>query len=74
MTPTRPTPPPRSAGALKGEWPPCRDLPWLDLASALLRLLFASERERIYQQIRYFRAVAQIDFVGAYGFLNDLLW
>jgi len=62
MTPQQPPAPSR------------RDLPWLTLAGALIHLLFASGKERIEQQIRYFRAVAQIDFVGAYGFLSDLLW
>lgn len=48
--------------------------PWLVLAIASLKLLFASGEERIREQVRYFRAIAQIDFVGLYGLLNDCLW
>ncbi len=48
--------------------------PWFVLAIAPLKLLFASGMERIHEQIRYFNAIARIDFVGVYGLLNDLLW
>lgn len=48
--------------------------PWVGLTIAPLKLLFASEVERTYVQIRYFRAIARIDFVSAYGLLHDLLW
>jgi hypothetical protein len=44
------------------------------LAIAPLKLLFASEVERIHEQVRYLNAIARIDFVGVYGLLNDLLW
>jgi hypothetical protein len=37
-------------------------------------LPFASGVERTYEQVRYFNAIARIDFVGAYGLLSDLLW
>lgn len=47
---------------------------WFVLAIAPFRLLSASEIERTKVQIRYFNAIAQIDFVGVYGWLNDLLW
>ena len=47
---------------------------WFGLAIAPLKLLFASEVERVSVQIRYFRAIAQIDFVNVYGLLHDLLW
>jgi hypothetical protein len=47
---------------------------WLRLAIAPLNLLFVSDIERTYVQIRYFRAIARIDFVSVYGLLNDLLW
>ena len=48
--------------------------PWLVLAIAPLKLLCASEVERMRLQIRCFRAIARIDFVRVYGLLNDLLW
>jgi hypothetical protein len=48
--------------------------PWFVLAIAPLKLLFASGVERTHEQVRYFNAIARIDFVGAYGLLNDLLW
>ena len=56
--------------------------PWLVLAIAPLKLLFASRVERIHAQVRYFsantygalEANARIDFVRVYGLLNDLLW
>ena len=48
--------------------------PWFVLAIAPLKLLFASELERMSMQIRYFRAIARIDFVSVYGLLQDLLW
>jgi hypothetical protein len=48
--------------------------PWLVLAIAPLKLLFASEVERIHEQVRYLNAITRIDFVGVYGLLNDLLW
>jgi hypothetical protein len=46
---------------------------WLGLAITPLNLLFVSKVERTYVQIRYFRAIASIDFVSVYGLLNDLL-
>lgn len=53
-----------------------RDLcfPWLVLAVTPVKLLFASEVKRIRLQIRWFRAIARIDFVSVYGLLNELLW
>jgi hypothetical protein len=48
--------------------------PWLVLAIAPLKLLFASEMERIHLQLRCFIAITRIDFVSVYGLLNDLLW
>lgn len=48
--------------------------PWLVLMIAPLKLLYASEVERIRLQLRCFRAIARIDFVHVYGLLNDLLW
>lgn len=48
--------------------------PWLSLAIAPLKLLFVSGMKRTREQIRYFRAIARIDFVGVYSLLNDLLW
>lgn len=48
--------------------------PWFVLAIAPFKLLFVSEVERTYVQICYFKAIARIDFVSAYGLLNDLLW
>jgi len=39
-----------------------------------LKLLFASEVERTHLQIRYFSAIARIDFVSVYGLVQDLLW
>jgi hypothetical protein len=47
---------------------------WFGLAIAPLELLFASEIERTLVQMRYFRAIARIDFVSVYGLLQDLLW
>lgn len=44
------------------------------LAITPLKLLFASEVERTYVKIRYFRAITRIDFVNVYGLLHDLLW
>lgn len=48
--------------------------PWFVVATVLPKLLFASKVERAYVQIRYFSAIARIDFVSLYGLLNDLLW
>ncbi|WP_199320778.1 hypothetical protein [Leptolyngbya sp. FACHB-261] len=48
--------------------------PWFVMAIVPLKLLFASKVERTYMQIRYFSAIARIDFVSVYGLLNDLLW
>lgn len=48
--------------------------PWFVLTIAPLKLLFASEVERIHVQVRYFSAIARIDFVSVYGLLHDLLW
>nr|ADN18330.1 conserved hypothetical protein [Gloeothece verrucosa PCC 7822] len=48
--------------------------PWLVLAISPLKLLFASGVERTHEQVRYFNAIARIDFVGVYGLLDDLLW
>lgn len=48
--------------------------PWFTLAIALLKLPFASEVERMREQVRYLSAIARIDFVSVYGLLNDLLW
>uniref|UniRef100_A0ACD5GNB9 Uncharacterized protein n=1 Tax=Desertifilum tharense IPPAS B-1220 TaxID=1781255 RepID=A0ACD5GNB9_9CYAN len=42
--------------------------------SRLLKLPFASEVERMSVQIRYFSAIARIDFLSIYELLNDLLW
>jgi hypothetical protein len=48
--------------------------PWFVLILAPLKLLFASEVERIHEQVRYLNAIARIDFVSVYELLNDLLW
>ncbi|HEY9653999.1 MAG TPA: hypothetical protein V6C50_00780 [Crinalium sp.] len=48
--------------------------PWFVMAIVPLKLLFASKVERTYVQIRYFSAIARIDFASVYGLLNDLLW
>lgn len=48
--------------------------PWFVLAIAPLKLRFASGVERMQAQVRYFNAIARIDFVHVYGLLNDLLW
>jgi hypothetical protein len=48
--------------------------PWFALVTAPLKVLLASEVEWTYVQIRYFSAIARIDFVSVYGLLNDLLW
>lgn len=48
--------------------------PWLSLATVPLKLLCASEQERTYAQICYFRALARIDFASMYELLHDLLW
>ncbi|XHX76563.1 MAG: hypothetical protein RBJ76_19285 [Stenomitos frigidus ULC029] len=48
--------------------------PWFMMAIVALKLLFASKVERTAVQIRYFSAIARIDFVSVYGLLNDLLW
>jgi len=47
---------------------------WFGLAIVQLQLLFASEEERSYLQIRYFRLITRIDFVGVYELVNDWLW
>ncbi|MCA2684874.1 MAG: hypothetical protein ACK544_17150 [Microcystis sp.] len=47
--------------------------PWFVLTITPLKLLFASGVERTHEQVRYFNAIARIDFVGIYGLLNDLL-
>ncbi len=48
--------------------------PWFVVAIVSLKLLFASKVERTSVRIRYFSAIARIDFVSVYGLLNDLLW
>lgn len=52
----------------------CQCFPWFVLAMSPLKLLFASGVERIHVKVRYFSAIARIDFVSVYGLLNDLLW
>ena len=47
---------------------------WFVLAIAPLKLLFASEMERMHIRAWYLHAIARIDFVSIYGLLNDLLW
>jgi hypothetical protein len=59
---------------IRWRWLRHRVSPWLTLAIALLKLPFASEVERIRQQVRCLSAIARIDFVRVYGLLNDLLW
>lgn len=46
---------------------------WLALATASLKLLFASEEERSYVRVRYFTSVTKIDFASFYSFIGDLL-
>ncbi len=48
--------------------------PWLALAIAPIKLLASSKVQRTHEQIRCMRAISRIDFVSAYGLLNDLLW
>jgi hypothetical protein len=48
--------------------------PWFALAIAPLKLLLASDVERTDVRVRYFRAIARIDFVRVYRLLYDLLW
>lgn len=48
--------------------------PWLTLAIVPVKLLCASSERRTHEQIRYLRALYQIDFVVLYKFVNDLLW
>jgi hypothetical protein len=48
------------------------------LGLALARLPFdwlcSAKEQRAEVQVRYLSALSQIDFVGLYGVLNDLLW
>jgi hypothetical protein len=48
--------------------------PLLTLAIAPIKLFSSSKLQRTYERIRCMRAISQIDFVGVYGLLNDLLW
>lgn len=48
--------------------------PWMTLAIAPVRLLFASDFQRTHEKNRYQVAMSRIDFVEVYEFLNDLLW
>ncbi len=48
--------------------------PWLTLAIALIKLLSSYKAQRTREQIRCMRAISRINFVSAYGLLNDLLW
>ena len=48
--------------------------PWLMLTIAPLKLLFASGVKRSHEQVRYFSAIARIDFLSFYRLLSDLLW
>jgi hypothetical protein len=48
--------------------------PWLTLAIAPLKLLFASGTQRTYEQVRFLKSISKINFVGVYELLNDLLW
>lgn len=48
-------------------------IPWFALATASLKLLFASEEERSYVRVRYFTSVTKIDFASVYSFIGDLL-
>ena len=48
--------------------------PWFVLATVPLKLLFAAEADRTRVQIRFFSAIARINFIDVYGLLNDLLW
>ncbi|MBD2463678.1 hypothetical protein H6G89_22005 [Oscillatoria sp. FACHB-1407] len=48
--------------------------PWFVLVIAPFKLFLTSGVERTRVQVRYFSAIARIDFVGVYRFLQDLLW
>ncbi len=62
------------SGHLGLRWVRYQCSPWLVLAIAPLQLLFAAETERTRAQIRYFSAIARINFVRVYELLNELIW
>jgi hypothetical protein len=47
--------------------------PWMVLAIAPLKWLFASAVERTQVKIRYFSAIIRINFVRIYSLVNNLL-
>ncbi|NJK27587.1 MAG: hypothetical protein HC925_02155, partial [Coleofasciculaceae cyanobacterium SM2_3_26] len=48
--------------------------PWIVLAIAPFQLLATRGIQRTHAQIRYWVAIAKINFVGVYELLNDLIW
>jgi hypothetical protein len=48
--------------------------PWSTLAIAPFKLLFVSSVYCHQEKMRYWKAIAKIDFVKVYQLLNDLLW
>ena len=48
--------------------------PWWALTIAPLKLLCSSGDRRTYEQLRYLRALGQINFIGVYDVLDSLIW
>lgn len=47
---------------------------WTTLAIAACKIVCLDGVERDREIVRFMAALAKIDFVGVYAFMNDLLW
>ena len=48
--------------------------PWIILAIAAYKLVYLCGNEQDREKARLMAALAKIDFVAFYAFINDLLW
>lgn len=47
---------------------------WLLLGVASIRVIYLGGTEQQREKARWMVALAKLDFVKIYGFMNDLLW
>ncbi len=48
--------------------------PWIIIAIATSRFTYLDATEKEREKVRLMMALAKIDFVKFYAFINDLLW
>lgn len=59
---------------IRWRWLRYRASPWFALATVPLQWLLSPGVQRTDAEIRCMGAMGRINFVGVYGFLDDLLW